>query len=154
VSAKGRSLAPSGTWATFKLAGELLALRVDDVQEVLMLQPLTPVPLAPAHIVGLLNLRGHIMTAVDLRRRLRFPAREGEAENLIVVRAQDRLLALVVDSIGDVIEVKGDEWQPPPDTLAPEHRPFTFGICMRERQLVLGVRTEAVVADAEERRAA
>ena len=59
-----------GMWATFRLAGEVLALRVEDVQEVLMVQPLTPVPLAPAHIVGLLNLRGSIMPAIDLRRRL------------------------------------------------------------------------------------
>lgn len=142
-----QTIVPTGTWATFTLAGELLALRVEDVQEVLVAQPLTPVPLAPPHIVGLLNLRGHVMTAVELRRRLRFANREREAENLVVVRAHDHLVALLVDSIGDVLELPGDDWRSAPETLAAEHRPFIFGICPVEGRLVLGLRTEAVVAD-------
>ncbi len=142
-----RALVPTGTWTTFTLDGELLALRVEDVQEVLEVQPLTPVPLAPEHVVGLLNLRGHVMTAVDLRAVLRFPRREQPAKHLVVVRAHDHLVALVVDAIGDVVDLPGEAWRPAPDTLAPEHRPFVLGICQTEGKLVLGVRTEAVVAD-------
>lgn len=139
---------PTGKWATFHLASETFALRVEDVQEVLMPQPLTPVPLAPEYIVGLLNLRGQVMPAIDLRLRLRFPPREGgKPGSLLVIRRHDRPISLVVDEIGDVLELAGGDWRPPPDTLAGEHRGFVFGICPHDtdgRQLVLGLRVESL----------
>lgn len=138
------------TWATFHLGEELLALRVEDVQEVLMPQPLTPVPLAPGYVVGLLNLRGQILAAVDLRRRLGFPPRQGEAENLVVVRGSEQLMALLVDSIGDVLELPEEAWRAPPDTLAAAHRPYVHGICPVEGGLILGLRTEVVTSDSQE----
>lgn len=61
-----------GPWATFFLDDEVFAISAEDVREVMMEQPLTPVPLAPDHIMGLLNLRGQIMPAIDLRKRLQF----------------------------------------------------------------------------------
>lgn len=141
-------LSGSGQWSTFHLAGEIFALRVEDVQEVLMQQPLTPVPLAPEHIVGLLNLRGHIMPAIDLRRRLRFPERgEDQSARLLVLKGSDGLLAIVVDGLGDVLELPRDGWRAPPDTLATEHRAFVFGICPTEQQIVLGLRVESLSDD-------
>lgn len=138
----------SGKWATFWLAQEMLAVRVEDVQEVLMEQPLTSVPLAPQHIIGLLNLRGQIMPAIDLRRRLRFPPRtDGKDSNFLVLKTQDHLVSVVVDDIGDVLDLPPDGWRPPTDTLAAEHRDFVFGICPIEEHLVLGLRVDAVVAD-------
>jgi purine-binding chemotaxis protein CheW len=138
----------TGRWATFWLAGELLALRVEDVQEVLMNQPLTPVPLAPDHIVGLLNLRGQIMPVIDLRRRLRFPPRApGSDGNLLVMKSDDELVSLLVDNIGDVLELPESGWCPSPDTLAAEHRAFVFGICPIEGHVVLGLRVEALTSD-------
>jgi len=144
---------PTGKWATFQLASETFALRVADVQEVLMPQPLTPVPLAPDYIVGLLNLRGQVMPAIDLRRRLRFAPREGErAGSLLVIRLQDHLVSLVVDEIGDVLELPGDDWRAPPETLAEQHRDFVFGICAHEsdgHHLVLGLRVESLSGEAD-----
>lgn len=139
------------TWATFVLAGEVFALKVEDVQEVLMDQPLTPVPLAPQHIVGLLNLRGNIMPAIDLRTRLRFPPLETEQEgnSLLVVKLQDRLISLLVDEIGDVLELPSDAWRDTPETVAAEHRDFVFGICPVDRVVVLGLSVNAVVADGD-----
>jgi purine-binding chemotaxis protein CheW len=135
-------------WATFSLAGELFALRVEDVQEVLMPQPLTPVPLAPAHIVGLLNLRGQIMPAVDLRRRLGFaPRDDAKPGSLLVLMAEERLISVVVDDIGDVLELPTGDWRPPPQTLAEPHRAFVFAICPIEDQMVLGLRVESISGD-------
>jgi purine-binding chemotaxis protein CheW len=135
----------SGRWVTFYLAQELLAVRVEDVQEVLHQQPLTPVPLAPSHILGLLNLRGQIMPAVDLRRRLGFPPRaEGATSALLVVKTQEELLSVVVDDIGDVMELPQPQWKPPPDTLSAGHRTFIFGICPIEGHVVLGLRAGAL----------
>jgi len=138
----------SGRWATFFLADEMLAVRVEDVQEVLMHQPLTPVPLAPSHIVGLLNLRGQIMPAIDLRERLHFAPREGGGtSSLLVLKAQGHLISVVVDDIGDVLELPAESWLPSPDTLAAPHRHFVFGICPIEKHVVLGLRVDAVSGD-------
>jgi len=135
----------SGKWLTFYLAGEMFGVRVEDVQEVLMQQPLTPVPLAADHIVGLLNLRGQIMQAVDLRRRLHFPLRpEGESSSLMVVKQDDNFVSLVVDDIGDVLELPPESWRAPPDTLSAQHRGVVLGICPIENHIVLGLRVESL----------
>ncbi len=139
---------PTRKWATFFLNEEMFGLRVEDVQEVMMEQPLTPVPLAPEHIVGLLNLRGQIMPAVDLRRRLRFPVRDAsQSTKLIVLRSHGVSVCLVVDAIGDVIEVASTSWQAPPDTLTAPHRGFLSGICPIAGFVVLGLDVDALLGD-------
>jgi purine-binding chemotaxis protein CheW len=142
-------------WATFFLHGEMFALRVEDVQEVLMHQPLTPVPLAPDHIVGLLNLRGQVMSTVDLRSRLHFPPRaEGAACSLLVLNATEGLLSVVVDEIGDVLSLPTAAWREPPDTLATRHRGFVFGICPIDGHVVLGLTVTRLSADDDSARRA
>lgn len=140
----------SEKWATFKVDNEMFSLRVEDVQEVLRPQRLTPVPLAPVHIMGLLNLRGQIMNAVCLRRRLGMrPRADDQPGNLLVVKAHGRLVSIVVDEIGDVLELPKDAWRPPPPTLAASHRAFVQGICPIESGLVLGLRVDSLSGDEE-----
>jgi purine-binding chemotaxis protein CheW len=135
-------------WATFTLNGEVFALRVHDVQEVLMYQALTPVPLAPDYIVGLLNLRGQIMPAIDLRRRLHFPPRgDAQGASLLVLESQGVLMCIVVDEIGDVLELPSSGWQAAPDTLAAQHRGFLFGICPLDKQVVLGLHVDGLLGE-------
>ncbi len=135
----------SGKWATFFLAGEMFALEVEDVQEVLMEQPLTPVPLAPEHIVGLINLRGQIISAIDLRRQLHFPPRaEGESTKLLVVTAGGSQFSVVVDDIHDVLELPPERWRAPPETLDQRHREFVSAICPIDGHMVLGLRALAL----------
>jgi len=142
------SFSPSGTWATFRLAGEMFAVPVEGVQEVLMYQPLTPVPLAPDHIVGLLNLRGQIMPAVDLRRRLQFPDGGTDlSRSLVVLKSRGTLVSLLVDEIGDVLALPAESWRPSPDTLPAQHRFFVFGICPIQNTLVLGLRVDTLSGD-------
>jgi purine-binding chemotaxis protein CheW len=137
-----------GKWVSFTLAGEVFALRVHDVQEVMMAQPLTPVPLAPEHIVGLLNLRGQIMPAVDLRRWLHFAPREAGADSrLIVLKTHGESLSLVVDAIGDVLDLPEVDWRDPPDTLAARHRGSVVGICPIEGCVVLGLDVRGLLGD-------
>lgn len=138
----------SGMWATFQLQDEIFALRVEDVQEVLMHQPLTPVPLAPPHVVGLLNLRGQIMSAVDLRTRLNFSPRAADASsNMLVLKTRDGLMSVVVDDIGDVLELPTMKWRAPPDTLDDIHRKYVFGICPIESSMVLGLRVSELAGE-------
>ena len=102
-------------YSTFSVDDRYVGIPVDRVQEVLLAQPLTPVPLAHAHISGLLNLRGQIVTAIDLRARLGLPARDADAPCAnVIVTTDDGPLALLVDRLGDVIPVDDTAFEPPP----------------------------------------
>jgi purine-binding chemotaxis protein CheW len=141
-------IAETGQWATFFLGKEQFAVPVEDVQEVLLSQPLTPVPLAPQQIVGLLNLRGAIMPALDLRVRLGFaPKERSQDEKLLVLKTSEGLISVVVDDIGDVFELTGDGWRPTPDTLEATHRAFVFGLYPMDGQMVLGLKVDTLCAD-------
>ncbi|HBP21139.1 MAG TPA: chemotaxis protein CheW [Planctomycetes bacterium] len=145
-------------WATFVLSDEKFAVRVEDVQEVLMAQQLTPIPLAPGHIVGLLNLRGGLMSVIDLRKRLHFPPRPVRVDEdgvedggkLLVVKSDGRLVGLLVDDIGDVLDLPSEDWRLPPDTLGARHREFVRVICPVEGEIVMGVDVDALVGRSQE----
>ena len=106
----------SQQFCTFFLEGYLFGVPVPQVQEVIRFQPMTPVPLAPPEVKGMINLRGQIVLAIDLRQRLSLsPRPEGELPMNVVVRSADGAISLLVDEIGDVIEVE----------QAPCARPFS-----------------------------
>jgi len=105
-------------YSTFSVDDRYVGIPVDRVQEVLLAQPITPVPLAHDHISGLLNLRGQIVTAIDLRARMGLPAREAGAPSAnVIVTTDGGPLALLVDRLGDVVPVDDAIFEPPPDTL-------------------------------------
>jgi purine-binding chemotaxis protein CheW len=128
-------------------AGDLhLGIDVEKIQEVLRDTSITPVPLAHAAIRGLINLRGQIVTAIDLRQRLGLaPAAPAEGTSTMVLGNDDEPLALVVDSVGDVVHVDGDSFEPPPDTLKGEARRMILGAHKLERELLLVLNLEAAL---------
>jgi len=145
----GRNL--DSRWATFSLGSEMFALPVEGVQEVLMGQDLTPVPLAPAHIIGLLNLRGQIIPAIALRRRLRFPEHgDKDHQKILVLKCNDGLISVVVDDIGDVLDLPPERWREPPATLLSQHRKFIEAICPIDGFVVSGLNIEALLRDEQE----
>ena len=116
-------------YCTFTLDHVLFGLDVENVQEVLRPQPMTRVPLAPPVVRGLINLRGQIVTAVDLRRRLELkPAPPGLQIMNVVVRSADGAVSLLVDEIGDVVEVEDSTFEPPPETLRGTIRTMILGV--------------------------
>ncbi|MBL9028687.1 MAG: chemotaxis protein CheW [Myxococcales bacterium] len=124
--------------ATFFVDGELFGVDVKDVQEVLMAQEVTPVPLAPPHIVGLTNLRGQILPALDLRTRLGIAPRPEKAPSSnLVVKTSEGPVSLVVDEIGDVIELPTNAWREVPETVSPAERQFVQQIATLEDRLML-----------------
>jgi len=128
--------------ATFHLGEFLCAVSAADVQEVLMEQPRTPTPGAPDCIAGLINLRGQVVTQLDLRRRLALGDRpDGVSGRVpstsVVVRWQNEVWSLVVDRIGDVIAVSQDLFEPPPDTLRGPMRELITGAYKLDGQLLL-----------------
>jgi purine-binding chemotaxis protein CheW len=108
-----------------------------DVQEVLRHQPMTRVPLAPEEVRGLINLRGQVVIAIDLRRRLGLtePADDAVSMNL-VVRTEDGPVSLLVDRIGDVLRVDEDDLEPTPETVQGIHRELLVGVFKLESGLL------------------
>jgi purine-binding chemotaxis protein CheW len=136
----------SRQYSTFYVAGLFFGIDVLQVQEVLRYQEMTNVPLAPNVIEGLINLRGQIVTAVDLRRRLELPPRAGETTPMnIVVRSEEGAVSLLVDEISDVLEVNADCFEPPPQNLPPEQRSLIDGLYKLEGRLLLILNTERVM---------
>jgi purine-binding chemotaxis protein CheW len=128
--------------ATFHLGEFLCAVPAADVQEVLMEQPRTPTPGSADCITGLINLRGQVVSTLDLRRRLELGLRPDAASGhtpstCVVVRWQNEVWSLVVDRIGDVIEVAEDLFEPPPDTLRGSVRELITGAYKLDGQLLL-----------------
>ena len=127
--------------ATFHLGEFLCAVPAADVQEVLMEQPRTPAPGASRYVAGLINLRGQVVSALDLRLRMGVaepPETGGFAPSMsVVVRSKDEVWSLLVDRIGDVIEVSDDQFELPPDTLGGPARDLITGAYKLEDQLLL-----------------
>jgi purine-binding chemotaxis protein CheW len=138
----------AGQFCTFVLDEHLFGIPVSAVQEVLRAQDVTVVPLAPAEVAGLINLRGQIVTTVDLRRRLGLLSRAAGARSVnVVVRTTDATpVILVVDEIGDVLGPGAEAFEAAPETLAPELRLLVRGVYKLDARLMLLLDTELCVA--------
>lgn len=133
-------------WCTFFLDQLFFGVEVESVQEIIRYQEMTPVPLAPTEVGGLINLRGEIVTAINLRHRLKLPPRDdGDHPLNVVARADGDTVSLLVDEIGDVLEVAEENFEPPPDTLTGRVRQFIQGAYKLESQLLLVLDLEKTV---------
>ncbi len=133
-------------YCTFYLNRLLFGVEVMQVQEVIRFQEMTRVPLAPGVITGLINLRGQIVTAMDLRRRLELPDREPErAPTNVVVRSQDGAISLLVDEIGEVLEVHEESFERPPETLGGVARDLVRGAYKLKDRLLLVLDTDRAI---------
>jgi purine-binding chemotaxis protein CheW len=134
----GNGTAISRQYATFHVGGLFFAIEVLRVQEVLRYIEMTHVPLAPDVIKGLINLRGQIVTAIDMRRRLGMPKRCDEQTPMnMVVRSDDGAVSLLVDEIGDVLDLPHDTYELVPDNLPAEQRAMIKGIYKLDGRLLL-----------------
>lgn len=136
----------SQQFCTFFLDGHVFGTPVPKVQEVIQHQEMTRVPLAPELVSGLINLRGQIVSAIDLRRRLGLPDRlEGQLPMNVVVRTNDGAVSLLVDEIGDVIEVEEETLESPPETLHGFAREVVSGVYKLSGRLLLALDIDRVV---------
>jgi purine-binding chemotaxis protein CheW len=132
--------------ATFHVGSLFFGIDVLRVQEVLRHQPLTSVPLAPEVVEGLINLRGQIVAAIDMRRRLGLPPNaSGVPPMNMVVRTEEGAVSLLVDEIGDVLPVEGSTYERPPDNLNAIARHLVRGIYKLKDRLLLVLDTERTV---------
>lgn len=125
-------------FCTFFLDDLFFGVEVLKVQEVLRYQEMTSVPLAPIEVSGLINLRGQIVTAIELRQRLGLPPRDSERPPMnVIIRADDGAVSLLVDEIGDVVEVEQSIFERPPETISGRARELILGVYKLDDRLLL-----------------
>lgn len=138
-------------YATFFIDNHFFGVEVENVQEVFAAQGMTSVPLAPPIIAGLINLRGEIVTTIDLRIRLGFMQRPAGAEAMsVVIRTAEGPVNFLVDQIADVIEVQPGLFEPPPETIDSQLASVLDGVYKLEERLFLALNTAAVIQGANE----
>lgn len=141
-------------YCTFLLEKLLFGVQVDRVQEVLRPQPITRVPMAPAGASGLLNLRGQIVTAIDLRSRLDLPCAEDEDAlmNVVIRTGVDSVVSLQVDSIDEIVTVNESTFERAPDTLDRNVRQLITGAYKLDTTLLLCLDVDKVVGLVSEKK--
>ena len=146
VAVEAKSSEQTRQFTTFYVEELFFGVEVLKVQEVLRYQQMTPVPLAPPVVSGLINLRGQIVTAVDLRRRLGLgPRPAGQLPLNVVVRSEDGAVCLLVDEIGDVLELAPDLYESPPENMPEKTREMIRGVYKLPGRLLLVLATEKVL---------
>ncbi len=138
---KGKSEEPSSgnmDFVTMTIANQLFGIPVLQVQDVLGHQRITRIPLAPPEVAGSLNLRGRIVTAIDVRLRLGLPGRQKDKPEMsIVVDLRGELYSLIVDAVGEVLSLSTDDFECNPATLDARWREVSTGIYRLNNQLMV-----------------
>jgi purine-binding chemotaxis protein CheW len=116
-------------FCTFSLGGLLFGMDVRSIQEIIRHHEMTRVPTASPVVRGLINLRGQIVLAIDLRHRLGLDPRRTKAESIhVIIRTDDRPMSLLVDDVGDILDLGAEAIEPPPETIRDEIREFLDGL--------------------------
>ncbi|KMO18932.1 chemotaxis protein CheW [Methylobacterium platani] len=151
----GNPAPPTGEttdYVTVLLGDELFGLPIDRVHDVFIATNLTDVPLAPPEIKGLLNLRGRVVTALCLRRRLGLPDRTGDGRNMAVgLEHGGEAYGLLVDQVGEVMKLATDTYEPNPVHLDTRWRAVSRGVHRLDGRLLIILDVEAVLAFGDER---
>ncbi len=125
-------------YITMTIAGQLFGIEVLQVQDVLGAQRITRIPLAPREVAGSLNLRGRIVTAIDVRLRLGLEPRPRDEKDMsIVVDHKGELYSLIIDSVGEVLRVSTRDFERNPATLDPIWRDISLGIYRLDDRLLV-----------------
>ena len=133
---------------TFYLGNECYGIEVESVQEVIANQMLTRIPLAPPAVVGLMNIRGQIISAISVRRAMRMESDQDLTEStILVIRRGGLEVGMLVDRIGDIIEVVPEEMEQAPDTVGETIRDFIAGVVSLEGELLLILDLEHLLND-------
>jgi purine-binding chemotaxis protein CheW len=142
-----KSLADYDEYVTVMVEDQIFGLPIDRVHDVFIASALTDVPLSPREIVGLLNLRGRVVTAMCLRRRLGLPDRQESGHNMAAgLEHQNESYGLLVDSVGEVMKLTGETREPNPVHMDPRWVKLSKGVHRLEDKLLIILDVDAVIS--------
>ena len=139
-------------WVTFRLDSELYGVNVLQVQEVLRATEITPVPGAPEYVMGIINLRGNVVTVVDTRKRFELSPRPmDDASRIIILESDHQVIGILVDSVAEVVEMRASEIETAPGVGSEESARYIQGVCSREGELLILIDLKRLFTEGEQR---
>lgn len=137
-------------WVTFKLENETYCINVMQVQEVLRLTEIAPVPGAPPYVIGIINLRGNVVTITDMRKKFGLGSREtDDASRIIIAEIKNNVVGILVDSVADVVDLRASEVETAPNVGNEETNKYIQGVSSRDGELLILVDLDKYLTDEE-----
>ena len=141
---------PMLQWVTFRLEGETYGINVMQVQEVLRYTEIAPVPGAPTYVLGIINLRGNVVTVIDTRHRFGLPAAEvTEQTRIVIIEAEAHVVGILVDAVAEVVYLRQSEIETAPNVGNDESTRFIQGVCNKNNELLILVELDKLLTDQE-----
>jgi purine-binding chemotaxis protein CheW len=135
---------------SFRLANEEYGVDIMRVQEIILMGQITKMPEVPDFICGLINLRGHVIPIVDLRKRFGLPVSENnEHTRIIVVNVNSRTIGMVVDAVNEVLRINDNQMEPPPSSVAGIDHSYIKGLVKFEDKLLILLSIENILSNEE-----
>jgi purine-binding chemotaxis protein CheW len=137
-------------WVTFRLAGETYGINVMQVQEVLRFTEIAPVPGSSHHVLGIINLRGKVVTVIDTR--LRFGLPQGETNDntrIVIIEASAHVIGILVDSVAEVVYLRQSEIETSPNVGNDESARYIQGVCHKDNELLILIELDKMLTDDE-----
>ena len=135
-------------WVTFRLAEETYGINVMQVQEVLRMTDVAPVPGAPHYVMGIINLRGNVVTVLDTRKLLDLSAGDiTESSRIMIIESGKVTVGLLVDSVAEVVNIASSDIDPPPSVGNDEGSRYIQGIYSSEQQILILIDLNKLIAE-------
>lgn len=151
MAATAESLSdPLLQWVTFRLAEENYGINVMQVREVLRMTEIAPVPGAPDYVLGIINLRGNVVTVIETRRRFSLPSAEtDDATRIVIVESGGHVLGMLVDSVAEVVSLRGSEVDTPPNVGTDESSKYIQGVFSRQEDILILIDINKLLGEEE-----
>ncbi|MFC4699901.1 chemotaxis protein CheW [Glaciecola siphonariae] len=137
-------------WVTYRLDEETYGINVMQVQEVLRYTEIAPVPGAPNYVMGIINLRGNVVTVIDTRARFGLPPSEiTDNSRIVIIESDEHVVGILVDSVAEVVYLRSSEIDSAPNVGTEESAKFIQGVSNRDNELLILVDLNKLLSDDE-----
>ena len=137
-------------WVTFRLENEKYGINVMQVQEVLRVTEIAPVPGAPNYVLGIINLRGNVVTVIDTRSRFGLMSTEmDDSTRIVIIEAEEQVVGILVDSVAEVVDLKASEIETAPNVGTEDSAKFIQGVASHDNELLILVDLNKLLSDDE-----
>ncbi|MDD6319105.1 MAG: chemotaxis protein CheW [Succinatimonas hippei] len=137
-------------WVTFKLGQEIYGVNVMQVREVLRYTDIAPVPGAPSYVLGIINLRGNVVTVIDTRQRFGLPSADvTDNTRIMIIESDNHVVGILVDSVAEVVDLNTNDIDDTPNVGTEESAKFISGVCNRDNDLLILIDLTKLLSDQE-----
>lgn len=135
-------------WVTFRLENEKYGINVMQVQEVLRVTEIAPVPGAPDYVLGIINLRGNVVTVIDTRKRFGLQSKDvDESTRIVIIEADEQVVGILVDSVAEVVDLRVSEIESAPNVGTEESAKFIQGVASQDGELLIIIDLNRLLTD-------